>query len=161
MKKYDCIIVCGYPASENGMPSELMKTRVDKACELWKKRKGSFLILSGGPVANEYVEAEVMKKYAVSQGIPEEVIIEEKMAVSTYHNMLYASRIMENNKFQDCIVVTNGWHIRKARHYARKFELNHVMARAKNPEGESWLQTTWRYVVINVHMFYMRLKGYH
>jgi len=161
MKKYDCMIVCGYPAKENGEPSELMKTRVERAVELWENKRASYLIFSGAAVANRHVEAQVMKSYAVSLGVPKDCIIEEKRAVSTYHNMMYCSEIMKEKNFCDCIVVTNGWHIRKARHYARKFELDHVMAKAKNPPNESLFRTMWRYISINVHMFYMRLKGYH
>ena len=72
MKKYDCMIVCGYPAKENGEPSELMKTRVERAVELWENKRASYLIFSGAAVANRHVEAQVMKSYAVSLGVPKD-----------------------------------------------------------------------------------------
>lgn len=158
---YDCAIVCGYPADSDGSPSKLMKTRVDKAVKLWEDRKVKYIILSGGAVANEYTEAEVMKQYALEMGVPESAIIEETQAVSTYHNMMYVKEIMERECFADCVVVTNGWHLRKANHYARKFKLDYVMAKAGNPEDETILTTLWRYVSVNLHMYYMMFRGYY
>ena len=160
-KQYDCAIVCGYFANEDGTPSELMKTRVEKAVKLWKKGKVYYLILSGGAVRNEHIEAEVMKKYAMKLGVPAYCILEEKQAGSTYHNMLFAKEIMQTKHLKDCVVVTNGWHLRKANHYARKFELDYVMAKADDPQDEKAWQTLWRYISVNVHMYYMMFKGYY
>ena len=102
--KYDCVVVCGCRAEDDGQPSEILKTRVEKAVELWKERKVQYLIMSGAGVYNHHVEAEVMKRYAKELGVPEEYILEEKQAVSTYHNMLYSGRMMRNCGFKDCVV---------------------------------------------------------
>ena len=158
---YDCIVVCGYPAKIDGTPSEIMKTRVDKAIELWKRKNAEYLILSGGAVANQFTEAEVMKKYAMQKGIPESVIYEEKEAVSTYHNMMHVKKLMEQKKLKNCIVVTNGWHIRKANYYAEKFHLDYVMAKAENPGEERFWTTVWRYLSVNLYMYYMMFRGYY
>ena len=160
-EKYDCIIVCGYPANENGVISDIMKTRVEKAVDLMKEGKSDCLIVSGGSVANKYIEAEVMADYAIRSGISENVIIKEKAALSTYHNMMYTKSIMEQNEFKNCIVVTNGWHLRKADYYSRKFKLDYVMVKAKEPENEKKIMTIWRYISVNFQMYYMMLKGYY
>ena len=47
---YDCAVVCGYPAEADGSPSRILKTRVERAAELWKTGRVRFLILSGGAV---------------------------------------------------------------------------------------------------------------
>ena len=97
-----------------------MKKRVEKAVELWKERKVRYLLLSGGAVANPYVEAEVMKKYALELGVPEQYLVLEKRADCTYRNLKYGAVTMKNCGFSDCAVVTSGWHLRKADHYARE-----------------------------------------
>lgn len=63
-----------------------MKCRVEKAAELWKARRVEYLLMSGGAVKNAYVEAEVMKRYAMELGVPEQYIVEEKEADCTYRN---------------------------------------------------------------------------
>lgn len=84
---YDCVVVCGCTVGEDGRPSAILRSRVDKAVELWKDKKIRYVIMSGAAVHNPYVEAEVMKRYAMECGVPEAYILEEKQAVSTYHNL--------------------------------------------------------------------------
>ena len=36
---YDCAIVCGCRVKEDGVPSDTLKARVEKAVELWKEKK--------------------------------------------------------------------------------------------------------------------------
>lgn len=155
---YDCAVVCGYPAEADGSPSGILKTRVERAAELWKTGRVRFLILSGGAVGNEFVEAEVMKAYAKELGVDPEVIRVECQAVSTYHNLKYASEIMKKEGWQDCAVVTNRWHLRKADHYARKFGLEYVMCPAA--DGESRRKAVWRWICTNVHMYVNYYRGY-
>lgn len=157
---YDCAIVCGYPANDDGSPSDIMKRRVEKAAELFHKKKVKYLLLSGAAVHNQYEEADVMREYAESLGIPAECILMENRAVSTYHNMMYAKEIMEMNGINDCVVVTNGWHLRKADHYARKFHLDYIMCKADNPDGEHKRKTIWRYIETGMNTYINIFRGY-
>lgn len=157
---YSCAIVCGYPADEEGKPTALMRTRVDKAVGLWKEKRVKYLILSGGAVRNAFAEAEVMKAYAASLDVPKEYLITEKQSVSTYHNMMYCKDIMQECGFKDCVVVTSGWHLRKADYYARKFRLSYVMCKSDKPEDESVFKNIWRYISTNVHMYVNMYRGY-
>ena len=158
-KSYDCALVCGCPANLNGSPSVLMKTRVDKAVELWRKGKVGKLFFTGGHVKNPHIESEVMREYALSLGVPEEQIITEKESVSTYHNMMHSKDIMEDAGPRSCVVVTNGWHLRKANHYAKKFGLDYVMCAAAEPENATFIRTLWRYISVNLHMYFNFYRG--
>ncbi len=158
---YDCAIVCGCRVNDDGQPSEALKARVEKAVELWKERRVRYLIVSGAAVHNDYVEAEAMKCYAMESGVPDEYILKEKQAVSTYHNLRYSGRIMRNCNFQSCVVVTSGWHLRKADHYARKNVERYVMAAAKRPPNETAGRTLWLYIRTNLHMYLNMWRGYY
>ena len=160
-KIYDCVVVCGYPAEIDGTPSLIMKKRVEKAVNLILSGKAKYLILSGGAVANKHIEAEVMKKYAMQLGVSEAMILEEKAAMSTYHNMMYVKEVMKQHELSNCIVVTSGWHLRKADYYSGKFGLDYVMAKAEEPEDTSVRSTLWKYLSINFQMYYMMVKGYY
>lgn len=159
--KYDCAVVCGCQVEEDGTPSDLLRSRVEKAVELWKEKKVRYLIMSGAAVHNAYVEAEAMKQYAMELGVPEDYILEEKQAVSTYHNLMYAAKLMRHCGFRDCVVVTNGWHLRKADHYARRSGVRYVMAAAENPQEQSLRQTICLYIETNLHMYLNMWKGYY
>lgn len=160
-EKYDCAVVCGCRVENDGQPSEVLKTRVEKAVELWKEGRIRYLIMSGAGVYNDYVEAEAMKRYAMELGVPQENILEERRAVSTYHNLLYSGRMMQEYGFQDCVVVTNGWHLRKADHYARQNVERYVMAAAAVPKGEKRLRNIWLHVRTNLHMYLNMWRGYY
>lgn len=158
---YDCAVVCGYHAREDGRPTRIMKSRVEKAAELWRSRRVGYLVMSGGAVSNGWTEAEVMKRYAVKLGVPEQYIVEEKRADCTFRNLRYAAEIMKNCGFADCAVVTSGWHLRKADHYARRAGLHYVMVRAEEPEGQSLRKTARLYWTTNLHMYRNMWKGYY
>ena len=158
---YDCAIVCGCRVKADGVPSDTLKARVEKGVELWKEKKVKYLIMSGAAVHSDYVEAEAMKRYAMELGVPGEYILEEKQAVSTYHNLLYSCRMMQNCNFQDCVVVTSGWHLRKADHYTRSKGVRYVMAAAKNPKKQKFLEILWLHVRTNVQMYLNMWRGYY
>lgn len=159
--RYDCAVVCGYHAREDGRPTEVMKRRVEKAAELWRERRVGYLVMSGAAVANDWVEAEVMKQYAMELGVPEQYIVEEKRADCTFRNLRYSAEVMKNCGFQDCAVVTSGWHLRKADHYARREGLRYVMVRAEEPEGQSVWKTLRLHLETNLHMYRNMWKGYY
>ncbi len=158
-QKYDCALVCGCPANLNGSPSATMKSRVEKAVALWREGKVGRLFFTGGCVKNPHIESEVMKEYAMALGVPKEHIVTEGQSVSTYHNMMHSKQIMEDNGLNNCVVVTNKWHLRKAGHYAEKFGLDHVMCGAGEPQNASLMKTLWRYLSINLHMYVNFYRG--
>lgn len=99
-----------------------------------------------------------MKAYAGSLGVPREYLITEKQSVSTYHNMMHSKDVMKMCGFQNCVVVTSGWHLRKANHYARKFGLDYVMCKSGSREGVC--RNSIRCAVTNLHMYFNMFRGY-
>ena len=158
--KKDCVIVCGYPANDDGTISEILKSRVDEGISLYKEGYVKTMIMSGTNAHNSYVEAEVMKEYAMTQGVKEEDILLETKAKSTYHNMLYSKDIVEENHFTTCYVITNSWHLRKADYYSRKFNFNYEMIQSKKPESMSYLKVIYLHLHMHITTYINLLKGY-
>ncbi len=159
--KYDCAIVCGFPANQDGKPSLIMKSRVEKAVELYRQGKIKYIIFSGADVQNRYKEADVMEKYAFKLGVDKNAIIKESKAKCTYHNLMYASEIMKEKNFNSCLVITNSWHLRKADHYARKFKLKYAMVVACRPKGYGVIRVLWLHISTNLIMYRNMFKGYY
>ena len=158
--KKDCVIVCGYPASDDGTISEILKSRVDEGISLYKDGYVKMMIMSGTNAHNEYVEAEVMKEYALTQGVKEEDILLETKAKSTYHNMLYSKEIVEEYGLKSCYVITNSWHLRKADYYSRKFNFDYEMIQSKKPDSMSCLKVVYLHVHMHITTYMNLLKGY-
>ncbi len=153
---YDWGVVCGYPASDDGSPSLIMKSRIEAGVKLYQAGKIKKILVSGGAVKNQYVEAKVMKAYAIKLGVKKEDIIVEDKSVSTYHNLMYCSKIVKDDQ---CLVITNSWHLRKADHYARKFKLNYAMYKAKAPQSFSILKIIGLHIDCNLIMYRNFFKG--
>lgn len=156
----DCVIVCGYPANEDGTISYILKSRIDKAIELYKNHQVLYIIVSGGAIHNAYSEALTMKDYALTKGVDEEHILVENRAKSTYHNMLYSQEIMQQLHLNTCFVVTNSWHKIKAEYYAKKFALHYEMCNASRPEQMPYWKVLLYTLYMPINMFINRLKGF-
>lgn len=155
----DCIIVCGYPTNEDGTISSILKSRMDKAIELYKINPCK-MIVSGGNIHNSHSEALCMQAYAIKQGVKVEDIFIEDQAKSTYHNMMYSKKIMDKNQLQTCYVVTNKWHQVKANYYADKFHLDYEPVSANKPEDMSSFKAWLLEIYMPINMFINRLKGF-
>lgn len=156
----DCVIVCGYPTNDDGSLSNILKSRIDKAIELYDHHQVRYFIVSGGAIHNQYSEALAMKAYALKKGVKDEDILLEEKAKSTYHNMKLSQVIMEQYHFHDCYIVTNSWHKIKAKYYAEKFHLNFEMVNANKPQGMSYFKVFILTLDMPLNMFINRLKGF-
>ncbi|WP_207745006.1 YdcF family protein [Paraclostridium bifermentans] len=128
-KNLDYVIVLGSDLIEDKIPP-LLKSRLDKGIEIYSQQlaKGNYtkIVVSGGQGSDELVpEAVAMKKYLVSQGIPELDILVEDKSTTTYENISLSKNIMNNiSKNFSCIFVSNNYHVFRASIYARKAGLN-------------------------------------
>ncbi|NBI30942.1 YdcF family protein [Chengkuizengella sp. YPA3-1-1] len=111
-KSSDVGIVMGMALGENNEASLGLKERLDHAFDLYEKGYFENIIVSGGLDANgaTITEAEGMKQYLVSKGIPEENIMEEREATSSYENILYSLEIMKEHGFESTVVITHAYH---------------------------------------------------
>jgi uncharacterized SAM-binding protein YcdF (DUF218 family) len=111
VKKADIGIVLG--ASLRGdVPSPALKERLDESIRLYREGKFERFIVSGGydRQDSKYSEAEGMRNYLVKLGIPDERIIIEPKATSTYENLIYSSEIMRTHGWKSSIIVTHRYH---------------------------------------------------
>lgn len=128
-KHYDFIIIHGAGLKEGKYVTPLLKLRIDKAVEAFKKSKNPDIkiIVSGGQGSDEEIsEAQAMANYILEEtDIPSEKIILEDKSTTTYENLLFSKehgeRLVENPKF---LFVTNNYHVYRTGAYAKKIGLN-------------------------------------
>lgn len=101
----------------------LLRSRLDKAIQYYKKNNGVKLIVSGGQGEDEPItEAAAMKKYLLSQHIPVYDILEEGRSTTTYENMLFSKMLIEareGNKDYTVMFTTNNYHVFRAATFAK------------------------------------------
>lgn len=86
---FDAIIVPGIPYNGEQW-DEVMMIRVYWAKYLYDQEITKHIIFSGSAVYTKYYEAEIMKKYGVALGIPEEVIYTDTLAEHSTENVYYS-----------------------------------------------------------------------
>jgi uncharacterized SAM-binding protein YcdF (DUF218 family) len=114
LTRFDAIIVLGYPADSDGNPTPEEQARVTEAVEEYEHGVAPRLILTGGAVANRFVEARVMARTAEAQGIPESAIFVEPESRDTIQNACYAERIMKAHGWGSAEVVSSARHLARA-----------------------------------------------
>ncbi|MDD4851524.1 MAG: YdcF family protein [Gemmiger sp.] len=119
----DYIIVhgCGLLGGKTVPP--LLRGRVDKAVEVYRKGGGrAKLVLSGGQGADEEIsEAAAMENYLLATGFPPNALLLEDKSATTYENLRNVRDMLDGNGAKHrYIFVTNDYHIFRTALFARK-----------------------------------------
>ncbi|WP_168122675.1 YdcF family protein [Paenibacillus sp. HB172176] len=135
----DAGIVLG-AALWNDEPSPALRERLDYAIALYEQGAFDKLILSGGHggLISQLTEAEGMKAYLVSRGIPENALLLENEAKDTYQNLLFSSKIAMAEDLHSFIIITHKYHAERAGEMAsyiglESFEVAGVKSKVLNP----------------------------
>jgi uncharacterized SAM-binding protein YcdF (DUF218 family) len=111
----DVILVLG-AAEYHGKPSPVLRARLDHALTLYKKGLAPRILTTGGAGGDPvYTEGTVGRSYLVSQGVPSEAIMVEPEGESTVYSTAAAAEIMRRMGLRSCIVVSDGYHIFRAK----------------------------------------------
>lgn len=116
----DYIVILGCQIRKDGTLTKLLQGRADAALDFSKKQerfaqKAPVFVPSGGQGSDEVIsEAQAIKNYLLSQGIPEDRILLEDQSTSTAENMM-RSRILIHTRKNDASPViafaTTNYHV--------------------------------------------------
>lgn len=115
-KDYILILGCGF--RKDGTLPPLLRGRCDRAISFWNEQKEktgkeAVIMPSGGQGKDEIMpEAEAMRRYLLSAGVPEHIIHKEDRSANTYQNMEFSKKLIEQEK-KDAKVVysTTNYHV--------------------------------------------------
>ncbi len=113
----DCILVLGCKVKDNGVPSDMLKDRLDRSLELYNAEAAPKLLMSGDHGREDYDEVGTMKQYAIDAGVPSEDVFMDHAGFSTYESMYRAIEIFEADKI---IIVTQEYHLYRALYIAEQ-----------------------------------------
>ena len=123
----DVGVVLGTAVQAGGSPSARLQARLDKAIALYARQFFARVIVSGGIDPQGHDEAEVMKAYLVSKGIPAESIVSDNSGATTYDTGRFVSEYLAHHKFQTALVITQYYHISRSRLTLRRFGVEAVL----------------------------------
>ncbi len=125
-------IVLGYGSKGKKMPS-MLKKRLDKTIEYHRKNPDAIIVVSGGRGnKNKASEAEVMKEYLLSKGVPSDIVFKEEKSRTTVENFKFSADLLKEKSGVNCsaVIITNVFHIYRSERYAKAFGMNvkHIAA---------------------------------
>lgn len=140
-------------------------SRTAYGAKLFKNGYAEKIIFSGGTLYHKYTAAELMKEHAIELGIPENKIISETKAESTYTNAIYIKDLLEKNHYNSAIIVSSNYHMRRVRYiFEKTFENSSIKltyCKANDPEfnPEKWYKTNDSILLlINEYIKYIGYK---
>lgn len=117
----ELIIVLGAGISDGEVRS-VLQNRLEQAVVYHNQNPNAMIIVTGGVGHGEtFSEAEVMSWFLIDRGVPEELIILEDQAYSTYTNMTYSRKLIDRyfNTLPSTVVITSDFHIYRSVRFAR------------------------------------------
>jgi len=120
IKDVECIIVLG-AGIRTDKPSNLLRDRLDIAIDLYFEGVAPKILMSGDHGRKEHDEVNVMKDYAIEQGVPSEDIFMDHAGFSTYETMYRAKNVFGVKK---AIIVTQKYHIYRSLYIANNIGID-------------------------------------
>ncbi|MBQ9832291.1 MAG: YdcF family protein [Clostridia bacterium] len=121
---FDCILVLGagvWGDEENARPSHMLEDRLKTGIMLYQAGASEKILMSGDHGQTDYDEVNVMKAFAVENGVPSENVFMDHAGFSTYESMYRAKEIFQAQKI---LIVTQKYHLYRAIYDARALGLD-------------------------------------
>lgn len=104
-------IVFGAAVYRNGKLSPMLAARVQQAAEAYRFGRVQKILMTGDNSRTDYDEVTAMKRYAITLGVPAEIIHLDYAGFSTYESCYRAREIFG---VREAIVITQGYHLARA-----------------------------------------------
>ena len=112
-QRADVIVAFGGGVGETGSPGKSTVERARYAAELYEAGYADKIIFSSG-YTYTYNDAENMRLFAISAGVPNKDIILEQKANSAYENVKFSKEIVDRNGWDLIILVSSPYNMRRA-----------------------------------------------
>jgi len=120
----EAILVMG-AAQYNGVPSPVLKARLDHALVLYRAGVAPLMIVTGGRQAGDRTtEASASAQYLIKRGVPDKSILREVQGRDTYESLRASQRFLAARGLSDVLLVTDGYHAARVRATAREVGLS-------------------------------------
>ena len=118
-EKADCILILG-AGVKDGKPKPMLRDRLITGIELYKSGAAEKIIMSGDHGRADYDEVNVMRAFALEQGVSAEDIFLDHAGFSTYDSVYRAKNIFGA---ENIIIVSQKYHLYRALYIAKKLDV--------------------------------------
>lgn len=158
LEEADVLVVLGAGLRRDGSPGPALTRRSTHAAELYRQGLADTIICTGAqPYGAPRTEAEGCRDVLMRQGVPEDAILLEMRSRSTEENAIYAAELMTEPGWQRVIVVSDSYHVFRARWIftARGLEVQTSAVPASSVPGRTYMYSLVREVAA-LHWFALK-----
>jgi len=119
LEDIDCILILG-AGVRGDKPSPILNDRLLEGIKLYKEGVAPKIIMSGDHGKKEYDEVNIMKDFAIKNGVSSEDVFMDHAGFSTYESIYRAKKIFGAKKV---IIITQKYHLFRALYIASKLDL--------------------------------------
>lgn len=152
----DCVLVLGAGVWRGNIASPMLQDRLDKAIQISKAGIETTLLMSGDHGQDDYDEVNVMKKYAIDNGLNSSDIFMDHAGFSTYESIIRAKKVFGVKKV---IIVSQKEHLPRALYIANALGLDAIGV-ASDPKDYSsqWSSDIREYLARTKEFFYLMIS---
>lgn len=141
----DYLLILGARVEADGSPSKALRRRIDAAAKYLSENPETVAVATGGMGTDEIIaEAECIRNELMKLGIDASRILVEDRASSTAENMEFSMELMQNGAEAKVGIVSNNYHIYRARKLARNVGFRDVYGLAADYTGYTLLHYMMR-----------------
>ena len=153
----DVIVVLG-AAQWHGVPSPVLRGRLDHAIALHQAGYAPALLFTGGKRPGDgLTEAKVGRNYALAHGIPDRAIWLENEGRASWHSMTAVRQIMGDQGWTTAILVSDPFHMRRLKSMAKDLT---IIAFSSPTPFSAIRSTEWRYLLNEARVYLGYELGY-
>ncbi len=128
--------------------SGVLKARMETAIELYNHNLVKNILMSGDGTDSYYSETAAMKKFALKNGVPEEVLVTDEKGYNTYATILRAKEVFNA---KSAYIISQDFHLTRAVWIAREIGIEADGVSAGNTKDK------WYY---SIREFFARTKDF-
>ena len=160
-QKASAIVVMG-AAQWNGVPSPVLKGRLDHAVELYEQGMAPLIVVTGGKQAGDRTTQGMSGyQYLREQGVPDEAIKVEVAGTNSFEELSASSLILEQAGVgNDVVIVTDPYHALRVAEIAEEVGMHPHVSPTDASSGPRQLARETVAVSLGRIMGYRRLAGF-
>lgn len=150
----DVVIVLG-AAAYDAKPSPVFEERIRHGIDLYKRGLARTLIFTGGygGIGARFSEAQVGRRYALRQGVPDKAILIESVSRNTHENLRQAAGLMQTHELHSAILVSDPLHMARALRISKELGIQAVGSPTPTTRFRTFA-TRWRFLLAEVYFFH-------
>lgn len=160
-QKCDVGIILGAATYANDV-SPVYAERINHGIWLYENGYVDYIIVTGGKLnEKELSDAYKAKQYAISKGVPDDVIFVEENSRITQENLKYSKEIMSENDWDSCIIVSDPLHMKRAMTIAESYDMKAFSSPTPTSRYKTWkkklpflLREEFYYVGYKIYSFF-------